>query len=143
MLRLLRSKSLLIVVVVCGACAYPAWSWVRAQYVTPWRHYRTAEEALARRDFPNAYKELSQCAKAWPPLLVKSESELTKAAGIPGVLGTIKRKDDTLQVTYNGQPLYYYTGDSAPGDRKGAGQKAGGATASLVSPSGSKVSAKK
>jgi predicted lipoprotein with Yx(FWY)xxD motif len=60
-----------------------------------------------------------QCAKAWPPLLVKSESELTKAEGIPGVLGTTKRKDDTLQVTYNGQPLYYWFKDTKAGDTTG------------------------
>ena len=50
------------------------------------------------------------CAKAWPPLL-------TSAAplGGPGVtaslLGTTKRSDGTLQVTYNGHPLYYYAED--------------------------------
>jgi predicted Zn-dependent protease len=64
--RLLRSKTLLIVLVVCGAGVYPAWSWVRAQYVTPWRHYHAAEEALAQRDFGAAYKALDECVKAWP-----------------------------------------------------------------------------
>jgi len=50
------------------------------------------------------------CAKAWPPLL-------TTAAPLasPGVeaklLGTTKRKNGTLQVTYNGHPLYYYEAD--------------------------------
>ena len=50
------------------------------------------------------------CAKAWPPLL-------TSAAPLAGpgieakLLGTTKRKDGTLQVTYNGHPLYYYSAD--------------------------------
>jgi predicted lipoprotein with Yx(FWY)xxD motif len=50
------------------------------------------------------------CASAWPPLL-------TNAAPVAGVgvevklLGTAKRKNGTLQVTYNGHPLYYYRGD--------------------------------
>ena len=50
------------------------------------------------------------CATAWPPLLTKS----APIAG-PGIqaklLGTTKRKNGTLQVTYNGHPLYYYSAD--------------------------------
>ena len=50
------------------------------------------------------------CAKAWPPLLTKA----APLAG-PGVeaklLGTTKRRDGTMQVTYNGHPLYYYSAD--------------------------------
>jgi len=50
------------------------------------------------------------CAKAWPPLLTTA----APLAG-PGVearlLGTTKRKNGTLQVTYNGHPLYYYEAD--------------------------------
>jgi predicted lipoprotein with Yx(FWY)xxD motif len=50
------------------------------------------------------------CAKAWPPLLTTAHP----LAG-PGVtaklLGTTKRTNGTLQVTYNGRPVYYYTGD--------------------------------
>jgi predicted lipoprotein with Yx(FWY)xxD motif len=50
------------------------------------------------------------CASAWPPLL-------TGAAPLAGpgieakLLGTTKRSDGTLQVTYNGHPLYYYSAD--------------------------------
>jgi predicted lipoprotein with Yx(FWY)xxD motif len=50
------------------------------------------------------------CAKAWPPLLSKG----APVAG-PGVraslLGTTKRKNGALQVTYNRHPLYYYEAD--------------------------------
>src|SRR5919197_4814100 len=50
------------------------------------------------------------CAKAWPPMLTKG----APTAG-PGVnaklLGTTKRKNGSLQVTYNGHPLYYYEAD--------------------------------
>jgi predicted lipoprotein with Yx(FWY)xxD motif len=50
------------------------------------------------------------CAKAWPPLL-------TNGAPVAGrgveakLLGTTKRKNGALQVTYNGHPLYYYSED--------------------------------
>jgi predicted lipoprotein with Yx(FWY)xxD motif len=36
------------------------------------------------------------------------------------MLGTFTRTDNgTLQVTYNGLPLYFYSGDRAPGDTNG------------------------
>ena len=54
------------------------------------------------------------CAEEWPPVL----SEGAPAPG-PGVdaakLGTTERKDGTVQVTYAGNPLYYWHGDP-PGE---------------------------
>jgi predicted lipoprotein with Yx(FWY)xxD motif len=46
------------------------------------------------------------------------------------------------QATYNGKSLYYYNGDTAKGDTKGQGAKAGGATGSLVSPQGTEIHGK-
>jgi predicted lipoprotein with Yx(FWY)xxD motif len=69
---------------------------------------------------------------------VKSGDTTVKAA----LTGSTTAANGSKQATYNGQPLYYYNGDAAPGDRKGAGVKVGGATASLVGPSGSKMSGK-
>ncbi|MBK8134823.1 MAG: hypothetical protein IPK52_03120 [Chloroflexi bacterium] len=60
-----------------------------------------------------------QCATAWPPLTVASADELSAAEGIPGTLGTTERTDGTLQVTYNGIPLYYWFRDAAVGDTTG------------------------
>lgn len=54
------------------------------------------------------------CADAWPPVLVTDESP----SGVSG-LGSITRTDDTVQVTYEGRPLYFYAGDQQPGDRSG------------------------
>jgi predicted lipoprotein with Yx(FWY)xxD motif len=53
--------------------------------------------------------------------------------------GSTTGASGSAQATYNGSPLYYYNGDQAPGDMKGAGVKAGGATAHLVGPNGKKV----
>ena len=49
------------------------------------------------------------CAKAWPPLIVKSPAAVPrKVAGISGVFGTVRRPDGKLQVTRNKLPLYAY-----------------------------------
>jgi predicted lipoprotein with Yx(FWY)xxD motif len=58
------------------------------------------------------------CLKTWPALTVTGAA--TAGAGVTGKLATITRADDgTTQVTYNGLPLYYFSGDQAPGDGKG------------------------
>lgn len=61
------------------------------------------------------------CAQAWPPLTVSSGQRPELASGVPGTVGTVKRPDGTTQVTYNGLPLYYYSGDSSPGQANGQG----------------------
>jgi predicted lipoprotein with Yx(FWY)xxD motif len=57
----------------------------------------------------------SACLSAWPPLKVASGAKLTKAAGISGKLGKLRRKGFT-QVTLNGHPLYTFVED---GGKKG------------------------
>jgi predicted lipoprotein with Yx(FWY)xxD motif len=62
----------------------------------------------------------STCTVTWPPLL--GDGSLVNAgSGVSGTFGTTTRPDGNKQVTHNGQPLYYYSGDSAPGDSKGQG----------------------
>jgi predicted lipoprotein with Yx(FWY)xxD motif len=56
----------------------------------------------------------SACARAWPPYVVRSRPRA--GAGIAARrLGTTRRADGALQVTYAGRPLYYYVGDRKPG----------------------------
>jgi predicted lipoprotein with Yx(FWY)xxD motif len=50
------------------------------------------------------------CAKAWPPLLTTT-APLTGPGVQAKLLGTTKRKNGTLQVTYDRHPLYYYSAD--------------------------------
>jgi predicted lipoprotein with Yx(FWY)xxD motif len=54
------------------------------------------------------------CARAWPPFIVKSRPHAGKDAAAR-LLGTTKRPNGSLQVTYAGRPLYYYVGDRKPG----------------------------
>jgi predicted lipoprotein with Yx(FWY)xxD motif len=50
------------------------------------------------------------CAAAWPPFLAKGKP--VAGPGIkPSLLGTTRRRDGRLQVTYGGHPLYYYVDD--------------------------------
>jgi predicted lipoprotein with Yx(FWY)xxD motif len=59
-----------------------------------------------------------QCAAIWPPVL--SDISVITGPGINAKLvGTSKRTDGSNQVTYNGMPLYYYSGDKVPGDLTG------------------------
>jgi predicted lipoprotein with Yx(FWY)xxD motif len=60
-----------------------------------------------------------RCAENWPPLLVDSADDITYPEGIPGEFSTVERTDGTLQVAYNGLPLYYYVRDEAVGDAVG------------------------
>jgi predicted lipoprotein with Yx(FWY)xxD motif len=54
------------------------------------------------------------CAKAWPPLLTRGKPQVGRGLKASAV-GTRRRSDGKLQVTYKGQPLYYFVGD-APGN---------------------------
>ena len=60
------------------------------------------------------------CITNWPALTVAAGETPTGGSGVTGTLGTITREDDgTLQVTYNGLPLYFFANDKAPGDSNG------------------------
>jgi predicted lipoprotein with Yx(FWY)xxD motif len=49
------------------------------------------------------------CARAWPPLVVRSRSAVPRTIrGIPGRFGVIRRPDGRLQVTHRGLPVYTY-----------------------------------
>ena len=59
------------------------------------------------------------CATAWPPLAAPVKAPA--GARLPGRLGVITRPNGVRQVTLNGYPLYFYTGDKAAGQAKGNG----------------------
>jgi predicted lipoprotein with Yx(FWY)xxD motif len=61
------------------------------------------------------------CATNWPPVTVASADDLVAGANLHGAWGTITRDDGTLQVTYNGWPLYYFAKDTKIGDTMGEG----------------------
>jgi predicted lipoprotein with Yx(FWY)xxD motif len=60
------------------------------------------------------------CADTWPPLLGDG-LQVTPGDGVSGSFGTITRPGGEKQVTHDGKPLYYYSGDHAAGDSSGDG----------------------
>jgi predicted lipoprotein with Yx(FWY)xxD motif len=78
------------------------------------------------------------CAKAWPPFLTKGAPKAI--AGVNAkLLGTTKRSDGTLQVTYAKHPLYYFSEDTKPGQIKCQNVSNFGGLWLVVTPSGKAV----
>ena len=78
------------------------------------------------------------CAATWPPLTTDGSAEAMSSAQ-SSQLGTTKRNDGTMQVTYAGHPLYTYTADSKPGDTKGQDIDSFGAEWYALQPSGAEA----
>ena len=79
-----------------------------------------------------------ECVMAWPPVL--TEEQPTAGAGVDaGLLGTIRRDDGTLQVTYDERPLYFYEHEG-PGEIKCHNVDLHGGLWWVVTPSGDPVS---
>lgn len=75
------------------------------------------------------------CASSWPPFTASASA----GSGVDGsLLGTTKRSDGSMQVTYKGHPLYYFAGDSAAGQTNGQGI---GGVWFVISPSGDPITA--
>ena len=60
------------------------------------------------------------CAENWPPLTTQGTT-IGLDGVAPGQLDTLEREDGSLQVTYIGQPLYYFAQDQAAGETNGQG----------------------
>jgi predicted lipoprotein with Yx(FWY)xxD motif len=70
-------------------------------------------------DKPDTSTCADDCAKAWPPYVLFGKDRLVTGIGVTGKLGTITRADKSVQVTYNGAPLYLFAKDTAPGQATG------------------------
>lgn len=91
------------------------------------------------KDPPNRSECTGACATEWPSFDSHGMPKAGHGAEA-ALLGTIKRSDNTTQVTYNKHPLYYYSGDAGkPGEIKGQGVSAFGAKWHVVAPNGNKV----
>ena len=81
-----------------------------------------------------------QCAGYWPPLFA---AKPTAGAGVKAsLLGTTKRKDGKLQVTYAGHPLYFFAQDKKTGQVNGQGFVHFGGSWWVDSAAGMKITSK-
>ncbi|HXE93758.1 MAG TPA: hypothetical protein VN544_08060 [Gaiellaceae bacterium] len=79
-----------------------------------------------------------QCATFWPPLITIAKPRVTSGARA-ALVGTTRRADGRLQVTYNHHPLYTFVKDTKAGQTNGEGVSAFGAVWDAVSPAGAKI----
>jgi predicted lipoprotein with Yx(FWY)xxD motif len=78
------------------------------------------------------------CAQFWPPLIATAKPR-AGAGARASLLGTTRRADGRLQVTYKRHPLYTFVKDTAKGQTNGEGVNAFGGIWDAVSPAGAKV----
>jgi len=78
------------------------------------------------------------CATFWPPLRSSGRPTVGNGASA-SLLATTTRSDGGSQITYNGHPLYLYSGDQKPGDTNGEGLTAFGGGWFALTPAGTQV----
>ncbi len=63
----------------------------------------------------------ASCLKVWPEVLLpKGKSAATAGSGVNAAkLGTVTRSGGSRQLTYAGKPLYWFVGDTGPGQVHG------------------------
>ena len=92
---------------------------------------------LFTRGEGNTSNCIGGCAETWPPLLASLVHLELAGVGVQAdLLGTILRSGGPRQVTYNGHPLYNYSGDQEAGQARG--QAIGGAWF-VISPTGEPI----
>ena len=79
-----------------------------------------------------------QCQEDWPPVV--TEAAPTASGGADeSLVGTIPIQANSRHVTYNGWPLYYYTGDEAGAAPAGHDDRSFGGEWYLVAPDGEPI----
>jgi predicted lipoprotein with Yx(FWY)xxD motif len=135
--------AVVLVVLVAAASAYAAGGAVvrtekTAKLGTVVANAKGMTLYLFRADKGRTSVCYGQCAVYWPPLLTTAAPKAT--AGVKrGLLGTTRRRDGKLQVTYRGHPLYLFVKDRKAGDTTGEGVDGFGAKWYALAPSGATI----
>jgi predicted lipoprotein with Yx(FWY)xxD motif len=61
------------------------------------------------------------CLATWPPLEISKGQKVGIGTGVKGKVATVARSSTVLQVTFNGWPVYTYSGDSGKAQTHGEG----------------------
>jgi predicted lipoprotein with Yx(FWY)xxD motif len=76
-------------------------------------------------DSANTSTCVDACAANWPPFALDPGETAAAGTGVTGTIATFKRADGSMQVSYNGKPLYYFKNDTKAGDTNGQGLAGG------------------
>jgi predicted lipoprotein with Yx(FWY)xxD motif len=93
---------------------------------------------LFQRDTGTKSTCTGACATEWPPLRVTAKPTVGGGA-TASIVATSARSDGKPQVTYNGHPLYVFSGDQKPGDTNGEGVNAFGGLWYALSSAGNQI----
>jgi predicted lipoprotein with Yx(FWY)xxD motif len=93
---------------------------------------------LFKKDSGTTSSCFGACAANWPRLRARGTPTVGSGAKA-SLVATTMRSDGKAQVTYNGHPLYVFSGDEKAGDTKGEGVNAFGGNWYVVDPSGNKI----
>jgi len=134
-------------IVVTGLVAAVAAASAAAGTVVTWRNTAIGPAIttsnghtlyLFRADHGTTSDCYGKCATYWPPLLTTGKP--VPQGRVKGtLLGTTKRKDGKMQVTYKGHPLYTFLLDKKAGQTAGEGSKNFGAAWYALAPSGATI----
>lgn len=95
-------------------------------------------------DFANDTGSMSTCnggcAQTWLPVTAPSMLPAS-LPGVPAAVGATTRSDGTRQLTVAGHPVYTFAGDTGRGQTNGNGIQLNGGLWTVVSPTGSSLSA--
>jgi predicted lipoprotein with Yx(FWY)xxD motif len=93
---------------------------------------------------PDAQREVTctgLCSATWPPVKIAADARLVAAPGVHADLfGSDPDPSGGRVLTYNGWPLYTYSGDVQPGQDTGQGIDLNGGVWYLMRPSGQPLS---
>ena len=93
---------------------------------------------LFERDSGSKSACTGACSVQWPPLLASAKPTVGSGAK-PSLVAITVRLDGQTQVTYNGHPVYLFSGDRKPGDTNGQAVNAFGGLWYALSSSGDPV----
>jgi predicted lipoprotein with Yx(FWY)xxD motif len=93
---------------------------------------------LFAADRPNVSRLSGAGLSVWPRFTATGNVKAINGARAAKI-GTVTSPRGVRQVTYNGRPLYYYVGDSGPGNVRGQGLNQFGALWYVLGPGGSAV----